>query len=65
MAFKKAQEQEFVPSDASRMECLIVHETLRRMKQAILKGAPSGRVLDQAMKEATELGVRNSVRDFP
>ena len=50
MAFKKAQEQEFVPSDASRMECLIVHETLRRMKQAVLKGVPSGRVLDQAMK---------------
>ena len=65
MAFKKAQEQEFVPSDASRMECLIVHETLRRMKQVILKGVPSGRVLDQAMEEAIELGARNSVRNFP
>lgn len=65
MAFKKASEQEFVPSDASRMECLIVHETLRRMKQEILKGVPSGRVLDQAIDEAIELGVRNSVRDFP
>ncbi len=65
MAFKKASEQEFVPSDASRMECLIVHETLRRMKQVILKGVPSGRVLDQAIDEAVELGIRNGGRDSP
>ena len=42
---------ELIPEDASRMECLVLIETLRRMKEVILSGTPSGAVIDQAIEE--------------
>lgn len=46
---------QFVPADATRMECLVISQTLRKMKQAILDGTPSGQAIDQALEETLEL----------
>lgn len=46
---------QYVPEDATRMECFVIGHTLHAMKEAILNGTPSGLVVDQALKEAIEL----------
>lgn len=46
-----------VPEDATLMECLVAHEVLRRVKQRVLTGRPSGQVIDQAINETIEQGV--------
>ncbi|STC97738.1 hypothetical protein [Corynebacterium renale] len=43
-----------IPHDASRMELLVVNETLTRIKGKILQGNPSGQVIDQALEEVIE-----------
>ena len=53
---------QFVPADATRMECLVVSQTLRKMKQAVLGGIPSGQVIDQALEETLELATEFSDR---
>lgn len=45
----------FVPADATRMECLVINQTLGKMKQAVLNGTPSGQAIDQALEETLEL----------
>lgn len=49
---------QYVPADATRMECLVISQTLRKMKQAVLDGTPSGQVIDQALEETLELATR-------
>ena len=49
---------QYVPADATRMECLVLSQTLRKMKQAVLDGTPSGQAIDQALEEAMELATR-------
>ena len=49
---------QYVPADASRMECLVISQTLREMKQAVLDGTPSGLAIDQALEETMELATR-------
>lgn len=44
-----------IPTDATRMELLVVHATLHRIKIRILDGTPSGQVIDQAIEETLEL----------
>lgn len=51
---------QYVPEDVSRMECLVVNQTLRKMKQDILDGTPSGQAIDQALKETLELATEFS-----
>lgn len=46
---------QYVPADATRMECLIISQTLRKIKQAALNGTPSGQAIDQALEETFEL----------
>lgn len=46
---------QYVPADATRMECLVISQTLRKIKQAALDGTPSGQVIDQAIEETLEL----------
>lgn len=48
----------YIPGDASRMECLVVSETLHRMQRDILSGTPSGQAVDQALEEVLELATR-------
>lgn len=47
---------QLVPSDATLMECLVVHETLQRIKHKVLSGIPSGQVIDQAIDQAVTVG---------
>lgn len=47
---------QLVPEDATRMECLVVHEALQRVKAKILSGRPSGQVIDQAIEQAVMIG---------
>lgn len=47
---------QLVPEVATRMECLVVHETLQRVKAEILSGRPSGQVIDQAIEQSIEVG---------
>lgn len=49
---------QFVPADATRMECLAISQTLRKIKQAALDGTPSGLAIDQALEETLELATR-------
>lgn len=51
---------QFVPADATRMECLVINQTLREMKAAILDGTPAGLVIDQAIEETLELATEFS-----
>lgn len=46
---------QLVPSDATRMECLVVHETLQRIRQKTLTGIPSGQVIDQAIDQTLQI----------
>ena len=46
---------QYVPADATRMECLVISQTLRKMKQAVHDGTPSGQAIDQALEETLEL----------
>lgn len=48
----------YVPADATRMECLVISQTLRKIKAAVLDGTPSGQTIDQALEEAMELATR-------
>lgn len=48
----------YVPADATRMECFVIRQTLRTMKQAVLDGTPSGLAIDQTLEEAMELATR-------
>lgn len=48
-------DEPLVPTDASRMELLVVNETLRRIRQRCLSGVPAGKVIDQAHEEALAL----------
>lgn len=45
----------YVPADATRMECLVISQTLRKIKAAVLDGTPSGQAIDQALEETLEL----------
>lgn len=47
-----------IPTNATRMELLVVHDTLRRIKTKILEGNPAGLVIDQAIEETFELATR-------
>lgn len=49
------QPNEFVPSDASLMELAMVNWVLHKMKEKILTGIPSGKVIDQAIQEGLDL----------
>ena len=48
------------PADATRMELLVVHDTLRRIKTKILAGVPAGLVIDQAIEETQTLATEFS-----
>lgn len=49
-----------IPTDATRMELLVVHDTLRRIKTRILEGVPAGLVIDQAIEETWTLATEFS-----
>lgn len=51
---------QYVPADATRMECLVISQTLRKMKVAMLDGTPSGLVIDQAIEETLKLAAEFS-----
>lgn len=51
---------QFVPADATRMECLVLSRTLRKMKAAVLDGTPFGLAIDQALEETLELATEFS-----
>lgn len=46
----------FVPEGLEMRDYLVIFKVLERIKEEVLKGIPSGVVLDQAMKEAYEQG---------
>lgn len=50
----------YVPADATRMECLVISQTLRKIKAAVLDGTPSGQAIDQALEETLELATEFS-----
>lgn len=43
---------QFIPNDATRMECLVIYETLQRIKHTTLSGTPSGKAIDAAIQQA-------------
>ena len=49
---------QLVPSDVNRMECLVLLVVLRRIRNAILSGEPSGLVIDQAIEETFKLATQ-------
>lgn len=49
-----------IPTDATRMELLVVHDSLRRIKTRILEGVPAGLVIDQAIEETFTLATEFS-----
>lgn len=51
-----------IPTDATRMELLVVNDTLRRIKTRILEGVPAGLVIDQAIEETFTLATEFSDR---
>lgn len=55
--------ESIVPEGISMMECLVVHEVLQRVRARVLAGAPSGKVIDQAIAEAVDVGVSPSSRE--
>lgn len=46
----------YVPAYATRMELFVTLITLRRIRDRILKGHPSGQVINQAIEETFNLG---------
>lgn len=52
-----SEQNEFIPSDASLMELLLVNWVLHKMKAKILTGVPSGKVIDQALAECLETAI--------
>lgn len=46
-----SKHNEFIPSDASLMELAVVNWVLHKMKEKILTGVPSVKVIDQALEE--------------
>lgn len=55
-------EKNYVPSDASLMECLVAHEVLQRVRRRVLEGIPSGVVIDQAIEEVVRKGSTSRAR---
>lgn len=51
-----SKQNEFIPSDASLMELAVVNWVLHKMKEKILMGVPSGKVIDQALQECLQAG---------
>ncbi len=51
-----SKKNEFIPSDASLMELAVVNWVLHKMKEKILMGVPSGKVIDQALQECLQAG---------
>lgn len=47
-----------VPERVSLIECYLIKETLQRVKNEILKGRPSGQVIDEAIDETLEVACR-------
>lgn len=46
-----------IPSDLTLNETLIVQEVLLRVKEKILSGCPSGKAIDEALKQTREVGL--------
>jgi hypothetical protein len=45
-----------IPNGLEMRDYLVIFKVLERIKEEVLKGTPSGVVLDQAIKEAYEQG---------
>ncbi|CAB0576015.1 hypothetical protein CIP107532_01987 [Corynebacterium diphtheriae] len=51
----KDTDMALVPETSSLTECYLIKETLHRIKTEILKGRPSGQVIDEAIDETLEV----------
>lgn len=54
--------RDLMPPDMTRMEAFIVHNVLCRVKERILSGRPSGQIIDEAIKQALDVGVASHSR---